>query len=577
MAVSSSKKNPLFYILKTDRQIVVYDSSHKSVQVLIPRVASPDTIAVDSLGQLYVADANANCIDILSAKGELLKTLSVYRPLSLAVLSNGNIVVASPYNGQLLHVYDSSGRLLKAFGALKPFESKSDVQNNFLNRGKVLVDSTDTIHIVYKYAPIPMVQSFSPKGKLLSEFTVRGSAIDVQLEAAQEFLRNRSPEKIGGIGILNSAAIDSDTGHLWMGMNGSSDSGVLYEYKLNGRKLQEYKLLTDAASYPTRVITDISHVVVRTPSVYAFTMHGALRFDLNRTMPDSDDLHAEATCPVAVEFNNCKTPCGTDTPNDDKDCKAELEASVNMSGRRIIDVVCNADSTSCLAQIKLCKESNGVITTHNVQLTCSNNGGGGCIFIDNCAEGIPNYETCTCDPLSPILIDVQGNGFYLTDAAGGVSFDLNADGHAGHIAWTAANSGDAFLVLDRNGNGAIDDGTELYGNLTPQSPSSTPNGFTALAEYDKPQNGGNSDGQIDARDAIFASLQLWQDTNHNGISELGELHTLPALGVYAISLDYRESRRIDRYGNQFKYRAKVYDAHGTHVGHWAWDVFFVSR
>jgi hypothetical protein len=81
---------------------------------------------------------------------------------------------------------------------------------------------------------------------------------------------------------------------------------------------------------------------------------------------------------------------------------------------------------------------------------------------------------------------------------------------------------------------------------------------------------------MDQRDALFSRLCLWQDFNHNGVSEASELHTLHSLGVYAIGLDYRESRRTDRYGNQFKYRTKVYDAHGAQVGRWAWDVFFVS-
>jgi len=168
----------------------------------------------------------------------------------------------------------------------------------------------------------------------------------------------------------------------------------------------------------------------------------------------------------------------------------------------------------------------------------------------------------------------------MTNPANGVNFDLNNDGVSERLSWISNGSDDAWLALDRNYDGVIDGGKELFGNVSPQEPvgpGEEMNGFRALAVFDQVGYGGNGDGKITQQDTVFERLKLWQDTNHNGVSESCELFGLRDLGLRTIDLDYVESQRIDAYGNQFKYRSRVRDANNAQLGRWAWDVFLVVQ
>lgn len=199
---------------------------------------------------------------------------------------------------------------------------------------------------------------------------------------------------------------------------------------------------------------------------------------------------------------------------------------------------------------------------------------------NGCPSSYTSYGSgCCYYVVSPIILDVDGTGFSLTDLANGVLFDFFGDGRLIQVSWPSLSSTNAWLVLDRNGDGRIDDATELFGNLTQQPPppnGQQRNGFLALAEFDKPENGGNGDGVIDVRDAVYSHLRLWQDKNHDGISTADELKTLPELGVAGINLRYTEDAMRDQNGNLFRYRAKIIREDGFEDGRLAYDVLLIS-
>ncbi|MDD2369606.1 MAG: calcium-binding protein, partial [Sulfuricurvum sp.] len=139
----------------------------------------------------------------------------------------------------------------------------------------------------------------------------------------------------------------------------------------------------------------------------------------------------------------------------------------------------------------------------------------------------------------PLVLDLDGDGIETlgVNATTHVVFDYDGDGVKTGTGWIKGDDG--FVVLDRNGNGTIDNGGELFGDQTLVNAVKATDGFAALSAEDT-----NHNGKFDAGDTNFTNVRIWQDTNSDGISQAGELHTLSELGITSINLTSTTSNTV---------------------------------
>ena len=158
---------------------------------------------------------------------------------------------------------------------------------------------------------------------------------------------------------------------------------------------------------------------------------------------------------------------------------------------------------------------------------------------------------------SPLVIDLDGDGIETLTAAGGVYFDHDGNGFRENSGWVGQDDG--LLVRDINGNGQIDDGSELFGNHTLLSNGEkAANGFEALKDLDS-----NGDGVFNASDEAWNQIMIWQDRNSNGKVDSGELLTLESAGIAGIDLDYEHQEVVDANGNAHKQSGTIIKSDGT--------------
>ena len=188
------------------------------------------------------------------------------------------------------------------------------------------------------------------------------------------------------------------------------------------------------------------------------------------------------------------------------------------------------------------------------------------------APGASTQDKPVRDPNRPVavfVIDMAENDLQLTKPADGVRFDIDGTGSPIQIGWTQAKSDDAFLFLDTNGNGKVDNGRELIGSGWRKTDGTrVTGGDEALMVIqglvgDLPLGPVAPENEkyvwVDGSDDVFSDLRLWSDVNHNGQSEASELQTLSQANILKIFTGFQlNRRRIHDTGNAFLFEGHLY-------------------
>lgn len=555
---------------------------------------------------------------LLDTSGNTVRTITVPpRTKAARALANGDLAFLTPGGARLIVVLNRYGLQVGQFGEPIAAPRSTAAQRAFLNEGTLLEGANGDVIVVFHHQPHPVIRRYSRAGQLQTEHVLRSPGLDRIAADAAKRQEDFGPDVdcTGGRITVYAATYDPQLDAVWVATASDDGIGATRVIGSRGQHLAQFHLTSRGGITPVvpehfalggdQLFWAVGAEIYRADvSGVRQNLRRGQRLIARILAPVVRTVFAQTTPPACGPAQTLQSYCpylcgpagsvvcyvgenGSGWTLESQHCLQPPTTPANFRGCEKQAIFCH--TTTRVRETKTDRLSCGAADLDgdgwsedagdcNDGLACANPGawsGGGtycdvgaCEWSDDDCSGVDDQTQCSG---SPIVLDIDKNGFHLTNAAGGVDFDLNADGAPERWSWTSPGSDDAWLALDRNANGQIDNGQELFGNYTPQTTPGTRNGFIALAEYDQTRAGGNNDGVIDQRDQIFTSLRLWQDRNHNGRSEPDELAMLVARGVNTLSLDYRASGRVDQFNNRFAYGASV----GGSVGRIAYDVFLV--
>lgn len=548
------------------------------------------------------------------------------------ILKTGDLAFLTPTGARLVAIVNQYGLKSAEFGEA-PRAHPNKAQREWLSQALLAERSNGEIIVVFTNLPLPTIRRYSKDGKLLSEATLRSPGLDSVAEKAEREMESIGPECAGGLKSVSAAAYDEKTDTLWVATNADDGKGFVRIVTPEGVQVGQVQLRV-GGSQPSVPVNPSSLVLAKDRLVWsggesiwsASVVDIRARLKKNASIAGrviglvtplvSTTVYAQDPCAASQSpIDECNFNCGgsagtiscliqstpgtpplwhlearqclAPTEGGKRNCRhtsTYCEVATHQRENLSREVTCpkkdnDDDNYDAVAEGGNDCDDNNALINPSTDVRAWYNYPNGCPSTPpagsdvNCSGTDDYWE---CNP-TPIVFDMRGNGFNMSSYKDGVHYDLDGDGAPEYLPWIATGADEAWLALDRNGNGVIDSGIELFGNRTPQPRCETPNGFIALAEFDLRAEGGNGDGAIDRRDGVFGRLLLWQDLNHDGVSQPSELRPLSQSGITSISLDYRFTNIVDPHGNRYLYGTDVTVSRGSTIARIAYDVFLTAR
>ena len=239
------------YVLASPQPgLVVFDKQSKLVMTIAP-VAAPtkgvqvpitfgEDCDVDAQGRIYVADSGANLVQVFSPDGNLLRSIPVAAPVSVAALPEGEVAVATLREPHLVIVFDKNGRDVREFGEPEQITDRQDL-NRFLNIGVLTTDAQGRLYYGFEYTPEPTVRQYDRAGYAKQDIQYTAPEAYPEAQAVRrEIVRQEKKGKTPAFKrVLTAVGIDPESGEVWMGV-----SNNLLHFDKDGNRRDTYQLYT---------------------------------------------------------------------------------------------------------------------------------------------------------------------------------------------------------------------------------------------------------------------------------------------------------------------------------------------